>query len=191
MHDAEHPEGPGTGEAAPSKEPETEDLGSPTDRFVLLVRHGIAEARAEGSPDETRKLTKAGTARMREIGRGLAEVFPGAEAIYTSPLLRAAQTGACLAKGYRGRLEVQALGALAPGQEAGAFREVLAALPERRAIFVGHEPGLSGILQELCGLPASPMELKKGGCYGLRIRPDGTAKLEWMVPPRLLRRLAD
>ena len=34
----------------------------------------------------------------------------------------------------------------------------------------------------------SPIELKKGGCYGLRLTADGNAHLEWMLPPRAMRR---
>ena len=33
---------------------------------------------------------------------------------------------------------------------------------------------------------AGEIELAKGGCYGIRIEPDGTARLEWMLPPRAL-----
>ena len=32
----------------------------------------------------------------------------------------------------------------------------------------------------------SEIELKKGGCYGIRVE-DGAAHLEWMLPPRILR----
>ncbi len=158
-------------------------------RFILLVRHGVAEARAEGVPDETRKLTKIGVARMKEIARGLAQVFPKAELICASPLVRAAQTGAHLAKGYRGKVEVRSLDALAPGQDATAFLEALEAMPERHILFVGHEPGLTQLLGELCGLDTGKMGLKKGGCYGLRILVSGRAQLEWMMPPRVLRRI--
>jgi hypothetical protein len=32
------------------------------------------------------------------------------------------------------------------------------------------------------------IELKKGGCYGVRLFSDSSAQLEWMLPPRVLRR---
>ena len=34
-----------------------------------------------------------------------------------------------------------------------------------------------------------PLELKKGGCYGIRISGE-TAHLEWVLPPGVLRRIA-
>jgi len=40
--------------------------------------------------DEDRSLTAEGHARMKQIARGLEQALPKANAIYSSPLLRAA-----------------------------------------------------------------------------------------------------
>ncbi|MHB0969627.1 MAG: SixA phosphatase family protein [Thermoanaerobaculia bacterium] len=159
------------------------------ERFVVLFRHGIAEPREDVSkPDAERSLTKEGNDRMKEIGRGLAELFPKADAIFTSPLVRAVQTALWISKGYGERITVQTTNALIPGASPAELREFLAGTRERRIILVGHEPNLSTNCVDLTGL-SGRLELKKGGCYGIRIDEEGNASLEWMLPPKVLRRI--
>src|SRR5438094_453544 len=76
------------------------------DRFVVLLRHGIAEEKSEGKTDADRSLTSEGHARMKQIAKGLERAFPKAQAIYSSPLLRATQTALWVSKGYRLRIKV-------------------------------------------------------------------------------------
>lgn len=176
-------------EPALAADPGCPETGSDIERFLLLMRHGIAEERTEGIEDEERVLTKKGAQRMKEIGKGLAEIFPYVDAIYTSPLVRAAQTGAYLAKGYGGKILIRMTEALEPGRPTSEFRDLLGTLPVRRLVFVGHEPDLTRILGDLCGLDTSRMELKKGACYGVRVQASGEMRLEWMLPPGVLRRI--
>lgn len=162
------------------------------DRFVVLLRHGIAEDRTADKPDDQRSLTSEGHARMKAIARGLARVFPKAQAIYSSPLLRAVQTSLWVSKGYRSRIKVQTSELLSPGATAKDFLAFINSTPERRVVLVGHEPTFTDNVMELIGLSGgSRVELKKGGCYGLRIRPDGKAVLEWLLSPRILRKLSE
>ena len=60
------------------------------------------------------------------------------------------------------------------------------------AIFVGHEPNLSEAMLDLTGMRSadSEIELKKGGCYGIRIE-GPSAHLEWMLPPGFLAKTSD
>jgi phosphohistidine phosphatase len=162
----------------------------PPERFLVLLRHGIAEERSDEKKDEDRGLTTKGHARTKQVARGLREILPDAQAIYTSPLLRAMQTALWVSRAYRSRVPIQTTDSLAPGTPAKDFLKMLAAIEERRAILVGHEPALTDDLFALIGLKGGAgIELRKGGCYGVRLLPDGTAKLEWVLPPRLLRRL--
>jgi phosphohistidine phosphatase len=162
-------------------------------RLIILLRHGIAEPKVGSKPDEDRSLTKEGHARMKQISRGLAEIFPRAEAIYSSPLLRCVQTALWVSKGYRGELRPQTTDVLLPGASADSLRKFIDSAEERRLILVGHEPNLSDGFQKLLKLGGSSgsLELKKGGCYGVRIADDGSARLEWVLTPRVLRRLAE
>ncbi|HEX9982306.1 MAG TPA: histidine phosphatase family protein [Thermoanaerobaculia bacterium] len=164
---------------------------SARDRFLVLLRHGLAEEKSEDKEDEDRSLTPEGHARMKQIGRGLERAFPKAQAIYSSPLLRAVQTALWVSKGYRSRIKVNTTDALIPGATYEEFQQFLAGIPERRVVIVGHEPNLSDNLTELIGLAGHEIELKKGGCYGVRLKTEGGAVLEWLLSPRILRRLAE
>lgn len=183
-----------TAPPTPAKELEQEQDGADgrRDRFIVLLRHGIAEDNDGSKPDAQRSLTKAGQERMKQISRGLAQLFPKAEAIYSSPLLRCVQTSLWLARGYKGRLTPQTHDVLSPAGSAREVREFVGALPERRVILVGHEPNLTESLNELTRIGGSgSFDLKKGGCYGVRLRDDGSTTLEWVLTPRVLRRLSD
>jgi phosphohistidine phosphatase len=162
------------------------------EKFMVLLRHGIAEEPTEGKADEDRSLTPEGHARMKQIARGLERAFPKAQVIYASPLLRAVQTALWVSKGYRSRVKVQTTDVLIPGADPKDFVEFIAGLKERRIIIVGHETNLTDNLMELVGLTATrQFELKKGGCYGVRLFADGSAVLEWLLSPRILRKLAE
>jgi phosphohistidine phosphatase len=162
------------------------------DRFLVALRHGLAEDKTDTKSDEERSLTAEGHARMKMIGKGLEKSFPKAQIIYSSPLLRATQTALWVSKAYRSRIKVATTDALTPGAPTSAFREFIENINESRAIVVGHEPNLSDNVTRLVGLPGgNGIELKKGGCYGVRLRGDGTAALEWLLSPRILRKLGE
>ncbi len=155
--------------------------------FVVLLRHGIAEDRTADKPDEARRLTDTGKRRMKQIAKSLARIFPEAEALYSSPLVRAVETAEAVAKAYGGKLRVQTTDRLKPGSKAGDFRKLLGEIDVQFAIFAGHEPVLTEIMLDLTSMQTdSEIELKKGGCYGIRVE-DDSAQLEWMLPSRVLR----
>ena len=151
-------------------------------KFLVLLRHGIAEDAKEGQDDLDRELTAKGRRRMESIAAGLARVFPEAEAIYSSPAVRAMQTAEPVAKAYE--LKIQTIDALAPGKP---LQKLVDEVKDDYAIFIGHEPTLSSLMLELTRTHGD-IALKKGGCYGITF--DGNAaRLEWILPPRVLRRL--
>ena len=160
------------------------------ERFIVLLRHGISEDRTSEKKDEDRALTAEGHARMKQIARGLEAAFPRAQAIYSSTLLRAMQTSLWVSKGYRSRVNINTSDALTPEASTDAFLTLIASIKESRSIIVGHEPNLTDNLRVLVGLGDSQsIELKKGGCYGVLLHTDGTAALEWLLPPRILRKM--
>jgi phosphohistidine phosphatase SixA len=158
------------------------------EKFIVLLRHGIAEPHGAREDDDARILTKTGNRRMKHIGRGLAEIFPKAEAIYSSALIRCIETAEWVEKAYGSAVHMKTTDALKPDATIDEFRTLLAGIKARHFICVGHEPHLSKTMRLMTKLQSgSAIELKKGGCYGVRIDADGTAHLEWMLPPRVLR----
>lgn len=107
------------------------------------MRHGKAQDREPGLPDEERSLTTKGRTRVREVGRGLACGFVELRnvKIWASPLARAKETADIIAS----VLQVDTV-VLHPAIATGDLEELATALqqePENASIIiVGHEPFL-------------------------------------------------
>lgn len=165
---------------------------------LYLMRHGIAEMLGTGGVlhDRDRALTAKGEKRVREIARGLRRLGVKPEVILTSPLRRACQTADLVAAelGLADRLEETAhLGV--PPDSAALLRQLQKRRPPPRAVLlVGHEPHLSELVALLIAGPSAEVGLtfKKGGVARLEasgLTEGRCATLEWLLPPRVLRRL--
>ena len=112
-----------------------------------MVRHAKA---APGEPDALRPLTGAGREAARALGRRLIDEGVSLDAVLTSPLLRARQTGEALARAAGVVAEPDER--LGPGATAEDVRAVAAGRGEHVAV-VGHQPDCSQIVAELTGGP--------------------------------------
>jgi phosphohistidine phosphatase len=110
---------------------------------LFLIRHADAES---GEPDELRRLSPEGREQARTLGRQLAAEGVRADAILTSPLLRARETGEALADALVCTYEPS--DALAPGADAAAVRSAVADRGET-VIVIGHQPDCGQIAAEL------------------------------------------
>lgn len=113
----------------------------------MIVRHADAEP---GEPDELRRLTPDGRRAARELGDRLAAEGLRPDAILTSPLLRARETGAELAKALGVAAEPD--DRLAPGATADDVRAAVAGRGET-VVLIGHQPDCGRITAELTGGP--------------------------------------
>jgi len=114
---------------------------------LYLVRH--AEA-APGEPDELRPLTPDGRKQARELGRRMRDELTAPEAILTSPLLRARETGGELSRALD--VEAEPDDRLAPGATADDVRAVLVGRGDP-VVIVGHQPDCGQIAAALAGGP--------------------------------------
>ncbi len=157
---------------------------------LCLLRHGVAEERAEGS-DESRALTPQGARRARAAAKGLCALRFEPDAVLSSPLLRAAQTAkiACEELGFP--LERLSLAsALRPSRSAAELLELLPALGAEDILCVGHAPQLDLILARAVGAGAHPVaSLKKAGAALVELPAGKVGTLRWLLEPRALRRL--
>jgi phosphohistidine phosphatase len=165
---------------------------------LLLIRHAIAEESEDfaktGRDDRLRPLTDEGRKKMKQAARGLQEIVPEIDLLATSPLTRAAQTGAILDSVYGGLSEVE-IEELSPEATPGDFLRWLRKQTADTLAAVGHEPSLSLILSWLLtGTERRIFAFRKGGACLLEF-PDevgaGTATLLWALTPAQLRDLAD
>jgi phosphohistidine phosphatase len=114
---------------------------------VLIVRH--AEA-APGTPDELRTLTPAGREQARKLGEALREGGFAADAVVTSPLLRARETADELALAPPTVDE-----RLAPGASPDDLRGAAGGRGET-VVLVGHQPDCGHAVAAFTGGPEPP-----------------------------------
>ncbi len=101
---------------------------------LVLVRH--AEA-APGDPDDDRRLTPEGREQARALGERLAREGVRPDALLTSPLRRAQETGRLLGDALG--VEPEPDDRLAPGATVEALREAVAGRGAT-VVAVGHQP---------------------------------------------------
>ncbi|HLW72332.1 MAG TPA: phosphohistidine phosphatase SixA [Candidatus Binataceae bacterium] len=163
--------------------------------ILYLLRHAQAGEHLAGRADDARRLTLDGRKRMRQAAAGMRRLGLRFDAILTSPLPRAAETAAIVAKAYDGRPPPQLIEALACRVASADAITALTPLAAREHVMiVGHEPQLSAVASIL--LTGSPerlrIQLKKGGCLALDLSSGleaGRAELLWLLTQRQLRRL--
>jgi phosphohistidine phosphatase len=160
---------------------------------LYLLRHGVAVPRGEpGISDDERPLTPKGEKRVKQVARGLRRLDLKLDRIVSSPLPRAKRTAEIVAEvlGICDRLEFADV--LRADSQATTIREWLETRAEARLMLVGHNPSLSDLIGLLiaAGPGASPFELRKAGVAALGGTTNSPMKLEWLVSPRLIRRLS-
>ena len=110
---------------------------------LFVVRH--AEA-APGEPDHLRPLTGSGRKAAQALGEQLAA--EQVDAVLSSPLVRARETAAAIAKASG--LEVELDDRLAPGATADDVRAAVAGHGDT-VVIVAHQPDCSEIVRSLTG----------------------------------------
>jgi len=130
---------------------------------------------------------------MARAARGLKALEGKFDLVLTSPLLRAADTAAILARAFRPRLTIKVLRPLIPGGGAGSDASPASTPPASASVvLVGHEPDLSRLAGALILEQRDTLrvEFKKGGVC--RVDFDdvprlGEGRLIYHLPPRILR----
>jgi len=127
---------------------------------LYIVRHAKAE---DGEPDELRSLTPEGRESARSVGRQLAADGVRPDAVLTSPLLRARETAAEIARAVG--VEAESDDRLGPGASPEDIRAAVSGRGEI-VILVGHQPD--------CGRAAAAL----GGGAEPSFPPAGVALVE-------------
>lgn len=155
---------------------------------LWLVRHAVAAERDEfDGPDAERPLTDKGRRRFSEFAAWLAGETTMPEAIYASPLVRADETAALLAKasGLK-KTEVITTEFLAPGVDLAAMLRSIGDQSAEIVALVGHEPDMSHCLAELVG--GGDFVFGKGFVAAIEFASAparGAGRLRWLVGPKL------
>jgi phosphohistidine phosphatase len=159
---------------------------------VYLLRHGIAEAGALGSPDSERALTTEGAKKVREVLHTAKSAGVKPDLILSSPFKRARQTAEVAAKELGYTEAIPDCAPLVPsGDPRAVWEEIRLHKASSALLLVSHEPLLSATLAMLLNSPALRTEFKKGSLARVEIesfgvQPRGT--LRWLLAPRLARK---
>jgi phosphohistidine phosphatase len=161
---------------------------------LYVLRHGIAVPRGTPEiPGDDRPLTPKGEKQLRQIGRGLRRLGIEPERIVSSPLIRAWRTAEIVADALGMSDRLEASETLRDDRDAGSIADWVRTRSEDRLMIVGHNPALSALLGLLVTgtTDFSLCDLKKGGVAVLASRDAGGHQLEWIAPPKLLRRVGN
>ncbi|HWP84839.1 MAG TPA: hypothetical protein VNN17_06595 [Terriglobia bacterium] len=130
--------------------------------------------------------------KARAVAQGLARLGWFGGHLLFSPRPLAAQTAEILAQVLNvpaGRLRRSE--ALQPEGRLEHLLDELSRLETNQVLCVGHSPHLDGVVAHLLGWAAPRTALKKAGvaCLEWEPRAPGEARLVWLCPPKILRRL--
>ena len=151
-----------------------------------LLRHADAgDPAAWDRPDVERPLSGKGRQQAELLGRFLVGGGFRADAVITSPLVRAAQTAELVAAELVLPVQVDPRLGLAFGPD--ELLELLADAGEpRRPVLVGHDPDFSELASWLTG---TELRMKKGSMARIDVDEaigPGLGRLRWLLPPDLL-----
>ena len=165
---------------------------SRADIQLHLLRHADAgDPEAWRGDDADRPLSEKGELQAERLGAFLAEIGFRADAMISSPKVRARRTAEVVGEaiGVGVRLDPR----LASDFEPETVDAILAdAGNPRRPVLAGHDPDFSSLLGWLSGTNA--LTMKKGAFARVDVRgtvAGGQATLRWLVPPDLLERDRD
>lgn len=134
---------------------------------LYFLRHADAGDReAWRGDDALRPLTDKGYTQAKAVGAGLARLRTGVRAILTSPYVRAYETAEIVGKALE--LPAETFDELQPGFGLPELDRALALRPDvEGALFVGHEPDLSQLIDKLLRTDRKPrphVTMKKAAC---------------------------
>jgi phosphohistidine phosphatase len=168
---------------------------------LYLMRHGIAVLRQDDpsvSSDSERPLSNKGIKRTRKVAKGLRRLEISFDALLTSPLLRARQTGEIVASALGMEDRLEEISGLAPESTVEHLLFGLTRYQDRKhLLLVGHEPLLSDTLSYLLSGRQSAqldVDLKKASLCRIEIDAlpsPNPGKLHWLLTPKQLRALGE
>lgn len=151
---------------------------------LYLIRHAHA---LDGDDDDSRPLSRKGRKQARTLARFLREAGAfEAEEIWHSPLRRARETSALLAKHLQTKVRLTAVAGLRPEDPGDSILGKLRKT-RRTVALVGHEPHLSALATLLVTGEAAPPRFMFKKCAALRLdRVAGGWAVRWQVSPELI-----
>jgi phosphohistidine phosphatase len=174
---------------------------------LFILRHGEAGKKltASNNKDSERPLTVAGQKEVTDISNSLKDIGIKFDFIISSPLKRAHQTAAIVAKTFKKEKKMENWNELKPeGSRRELYRKLASSTQFKRyssVLIVGHEPYLTDMISDLIydgkdgdgkGEGGS-FVLKKAGLARIGITsftsPNLHGELKWLLTPKHMRKM--
>jgi phosphohistidine phosphatase len=153
---------------------------------LYILRHANADTQA--ATDSARELSEKGHEQAKKAAKFCAEHDIRPDVIFSSPLIRAAQTAKPVAKELG--MEVTTARWLSSGAKPEAILAEISAVKQHDSVMiVGHQPDLGELIAHLIGLSAADsMNVRKGSLTLLEVGAfrKGGGQLEFAIPARLM-----
>lgn len=162
---------------------------------IFVLRHGDANATGKKLMDDSKRgLSDAGIKEIENVTELFAKFEIKFDYIYSSPLKRAKQSAEIISKNQK-KSKVIELSELKPE---GSVEEVCKKLERRKEgttiLIVGHNPLLINLVNYIIN-PGNRqnLSLKTGGLVKIKtlsLEPQLKGNLEWLLPPKLIRKIS-
>jgi phosphohistidine phosphatase len=169
---------------------------------MFILRHGEAGKKITGgnNKDSERALTVTGQKEMAGIANSLKDLGIKFDLIISSPLKRAHQTAAIVAKTLKNEKKMEDWNELRPeGNRQDLYRKLSSSTRFKQyssVLIVGHEPYLTDMISDIISGGTGGdghIVLKKAGLARLTITsftpPNLHGELKWLLTPRHIRKM--
>lgn len=158
---------------------------------LYFVRHGSAgDPKPSPQEDAARGLDREGRRQCELIGKLLAALGVRFDEIVSSPLRRASESAAIIAKQTRYKGQIALAPALRPDGTYERFLELLSEMPRAdSALLIGHDSKLAEFIGKLISNSGgrAGIYLKTGAVAKVVRKRTGAATLQWCTTQKLLR----
>ncbi|MEO8167316.1 MAG: phosphohistidine phosphatase SixA [bacterium] len=158
---------------------------------LYIVRHAEAEALGGGiDSDFNRPLTTRGKSDAQLMAQAVHHVDARIRHIFTSPLLRAVETGEIFGKELKRSPETSRW--LSPGFSPSALAEtILSQSNDAGVMVIGHQPDMSIFIAHLISpVCAATVDMVTCAVACLEVEGDNSAHLRWLMTPDMVGKMS-
>lgn len=157
---------------------------------LYVVRHADAVSLGGGvNSDFDRPLSERGRTDAQMMAGALARILSHVKSIFTSPLIRAVETGEIFGRELKRKPETSRR--LTPGFSPEALLEtILSQAKDASVVIIGHQPDMSNFISHLISpARAATVDLVTCAVACLELETDNTAHLRWLITPDIVSRM--
>ncbi len=150
--------------------------------ILYLIRHAKAE---NTNPDEARKLSPEGREKILRASQIWKSYIPKFDYIFSSPLLRALETGGIIKEQFNLKINIIPDTKLRPGSDTNEIIDIINGLKAEHLAIIGHQPDLSMHASNLISNSGANMNFSAGTIAAIKFNEDArlsNGRLLFLIP---------